>query len=157
MNKTTSQMKKAFAKLLYENSNIVNLIDDKTIVYPDDLLGTHIFTRLKIDFTEQEVGSYIGLNISYPSVCSNELYKNYILTILIVSHNDHVSTRNGDSRVDLLGEEIVGLLNWNSNIGFILELKSDVERVLDMNHYSRELVFKSITSNSVNNGVKVNG
>lgn len=150
-------MKKSFAKLLYGNPNIVNLIDDKDIVYPDDLLGTHIFPQLKIKFTEQEVGSYIGLNISYPTVAKNELYKNYILTILIISHNDCLVTNTGDNRVDLLGEEIVNIFNWNDKIGFTLELKSDFERVLDETHYSRELTFKSITSNSIENGVKKYG
>lgn len=150
----TSQLKKSFAKLLYENPNIVKLIDDKDIVYPDDLLGTHIFPQLKINFTEQEIGSYIGLNISYPSVAKNELYKNYLFTILIISHNDCNTTLTGDSRVDLLGEEIVSIFNWNDKIGFRLELKSDFERVLDEAHYSRELTFKSISSNSIENGVK---
>ena len=146
-------MKNKFANLLIQNNNIVNLVNANEVEYPDDLKGTHIFPRLKIDFTEQEVGTYIGLNISYPSICNNELYKNYLLTILIVSHNDHISLGN-DSRVDLLGEEITNLFNWNDQIGFTLELKSDIERVLDADHYSRELVFKSITSNSIANGVK---
>ena len=101
-------MKNAFANLLISNQNIVSLIDSNKIVYPDDLLGTHIFPILKIDFTEQEVGTYLGLNISYPNICNNELYKNYVLTVLIVSHNNHIAVGN-DSRVDLLGEEITTL------------------------------------------------
>ena len=153
----TSQLKKAFAKLLYENQNVVTLIDDKDIIYPDDLLGTHIFPQLKIEFTEQEIGTYIGLNISYPSVLKNELYKNYILTILIVSHDNFNIMNNGDSRVDLLGEEITNIFNWNNEIGFTLELKSDFERVLDKTHYCRELIFKSIVANSTQNGIKRNG
>lgn len=153
MNLTTSQLKRSFMKMLYEDEIMVQLIDDKTIEYPDDLIGTHIFPRLKVDFTEQEVGSYIGLKIDYPDICTNELYKNYILTLLFISHNGH-SFYQGSNRVDLMGEESIKLFNWNEKFGFRLELKSDREYVLDKKYYARELMFASIVSNGMVNGVK---
>lgn len=155
MSLTTSQLKRKFMKLLYESDAIVSLIGDDSIESPDDLLGTHIFPQLKVDFTEQQVGSYIGLKIDYPSICNNELYKNYYLTLLIISHTSHLLC-NGDNRVDLIGEETIKIYNWNEDIGFRLELKSDSEYVLDKSYYVREQIFSSITSNSMVNGVRQN-
>ncbi|MEF9983694.1 MAG: hypothetical protein RR806_03150 [Oscillospiraceae bacterium] len=150
MDKTTSQLKTIFMKCLYESPIIVDFIDDKKIQYPDDLLGTHIFPQLKVDFTEQEQGTYIGLNISYPSISRNELYKNYTLTFLIVSNNGHLYL-NGKNRTDLISEEIIHLFNWKTDVGCQLELKSDKEFVLDIKHYARELNFVSISNNSLDN------
>lgn len=133
--------------MLYENEAIVQLIGDTEIEYPDDLIGTHIFPRLKVDFTKQEVGSYILLDIDYPSICNNELYKTYLLTVLLISHNG-CSFYHGSNRVDLMAEEVIKMLNWNDTFGFRLELKADREYVLDKNHYARELMFTSVVSNA---------
>lgn len=153
MSLTTSQMKSSLMKMLYNNEDMVTLIDAKNIEYPDDLVGTHIFPRLKVDFTEQETGSYIGLKIDYPTVATNELYKNYTLILLFISHNG-CSFYRGSNRVDLMSEEAIRMFNWNEVFGFRLELKSDREYVLDKNYYARELTFLSMTSNSTVNGVK---
>lgn len=156
MNLTTSKLKKIFMKCFYESKEIVRLIDDKKIEYPDDLLGTHIFPVLKLDYTEQEMGSYICIAVDYPSICKNIVNKNYILTVLLISHNGHSITSTGDCRTDLLSEEVIKLLNWKDDIGFRLELISDKEYVLDKSHHARELIFDSIVSNSMINGVKQN-
>lgn len=138
--------------MLYENEAIVQLIGDTEIEYPDDLIGTHIFPRLKVDLTKQEVESYICIDIDYPTICNNELYKTYLLTVLIISHNG-CSFYLGSNRVDLMAEEVIKMLNWNDTFGFRLELKSDREYVLDKNHYARELMFTSVVSNSRENFV----
>lgn len=153
---TTSQRKRKLMMMLAEDETIFTLLDNKTAEYPDDLINVNIFPQIKIDFPSQEVATYIGLKIDYPSVCNNELYKNFHLTIMIISNNAHLKTKTGDSRTDLLGEAIIKVLNWNNDLGFRIEVVSDVEDPLDTNFYYRKLVFKSITSNSMINGMKQN-
>lgn len=152
---TTSKRKRKFMMMLAEDETIFNILDSKSAEYPDDLINTNIFPQIKIDFPSQEVASYIGLKIDYPSICDNELYKNYRLTIMIISNYAHLKTQTGDSRTDLLGEEIVRVLNWNNELGFRLKLISDVEDPLNENFYYRRLTFKSIIYNSLDNKLKV--
>ena len=140
--------------MLAEDVEIFNLLEGQPTQEPDDLINTLIFPQIKITFTDQETKTYIGLKIDYPSICRNELYKNYFLTIMIISNNNHLKSANGESRPDLIAEEIIDLLNWNNNIGFTLELVSDIENPLDNKYYYRELKFKSIKSNGVENGMK---
>lgn len=140
--------------MLAEDAEIFNLLEGQPTQEPDDLINTLIFPQIKITFTDQETKTYIGLKIDYPSICRNELYKNYLLTIMIISNNNHLKAANGESRPDLIAEEIIDLLNWNNNIGFTLELVSDIENPLDNKYYYRELKFKSIKSNGVENGMK---
>jgi len=151
---TTSKLKKKFMLIMAEDLEIFDLLDGQPAQEPDDLINTKIFPHIKVDFTPSESQTYIGLKIDYPSVCKNELYKNYRLTIMILSNNGHLKTKTGDSRTDLLAEEIIELFNWNNTIGFTLELVSDFEDPFNENFYGRRLVFKSITSNSIKNGNK---
>lgn len=139
---------------LAEDKIIFDLLDGQPEQDPDDLINTIIFPQIKITFTDQQTKTYLGLKIDYPSVCVNELYKNYILTIMIISNINHLKAPNGESRPDLIAEEIVDLLNWNNQVGFNIELISDKENPLNEKYYYRELKFKSITSNSLENGVK---
>lgn len=157
----TTDLKRKFMMMIAEDEITFKTIDNKNAQYPDDLFGTKtcpqsIFPQIKIDFTEQEAGTYIGIKIDYPSICKNELYKDYILTIMIISNNAHLKSPNGSNRTDIIAESLIRLFNWNSAIGFSLELVSDVEDPLDTKHYFRKLRFKSLTSNSITNGVKQN-
>lgn len=155
----TTLLKKKFMTMIVSDETIFKAIDNKKAEYPDDLFGNKVcpqsvFPQIKIDFTEQEAGTYIGIKIDYPSICENELYKDYILTIMIISNNSHLKSPNGFNRTDIIAEALIRLFNWNRSIGFTLELISDVEDPLDLKHYFRKLRFKSISSNSITNGVK---
>lgn len=154
---TTSQRKNKLMMLLAEDETIFKLLDNKSVEFPDELIYKNIFPQIKIDFTVQETQTYICLKIDYPSICNNELYKNYILTVMILSNNAHLKTLDGYSRTDLLGEEIIKILNWNNDMGFRMKVISDVEDPFDKNFYYRKLVFESIVSNSMVNGTKLNG
>lgn len=156
---TTSSLKRKLMMMIAEDEITFKTIDNKNAEYPDDLFGTRtcnqsIFSQLKIDFTEQEAGTYVCIKIDYPSICKNELYKYYILTVLIVSNNAHLKAPNGLNRTDIIAESLINLFNGNDILGFTLELESDIEDPLSNKHYYRKLKLRSISSNSVNNGVK---
>lgn len=157
MDDTTSQKKIQFMKLLINNPRIVELIDNNNIETPDDLINQNIFPRLKVDFTAEDASTYIGIKIDYPNITSNDVFKNCIVTFMIISHVGQIKTNTGDSRTDLLAEEITKMFNFNYNLGFTLKLIKDVENPFDENHYYRALSFKTIDYNSlenkINNGV----
>lgn len=155
---TTSKRKKKIMTMLVSNEKIFKLIDNKDISfeYCDDLINKNVFPHIKVNFTSQETETYIGIKIDYPSICNNEIYKNYRLTVMILSNNSHLKTHTGESRTDLLGEEIIKVFNWREDLGFRVELISDTEDPFDTNFYYRRLIFKSIASNSMNGGIKNN-
>lgn len=158
MNGKTSTLKRKILLRLAENERIFELIDNKKInkKNPDDLININIFPFLKIDYTVQEAGTYIGIKIDYPELNSNIIFKNTRLTVLIVSANRHLRAASGDLRTDLISEEILNSINWNDCFGFEVRLVSDREDPLNEDFYYRKLVFESVSPNSMKNGVKIN-
>lgn len=158
VNQKTSSIKKTIIRSIINTPSIVNLLD-ANVEYTDDLINTHVFPHLKIDYTVENVGTYIGIKIDYPDILdSNQLYKDFLLTVLIISNNQHLKTESGDSRTDLLGEEILDLFNWSNTLPFVFRLKvcTDIENPLDEDFYFRKIIFESFTPNSIENGVKIN-
>lgn len=155
---TTSMMKKALLVGIAENKKIFNLIDNKEAKYPNDLIGINLFPHMKIDFTEQQTGTYIGIKIDSPSISEkNDLYKNSVLTVMITSHNSHLMTTDRDSRVDHISEALIEMLNWNDDYGSMLRLKSDTEDPLDTRYYCRRLLFSTMSGNSIEKRLKNGG
>ena len=143
---------------MVNSPNLVNLIDNPNISAdnPDDLIYTNIFPYLKVDYTIQEAGTYIGIKLEYPDINDNELYKDVILTFLIVSANGCLKVPGGYSRTDLIAEELLSLFNWSSDLGFKIKLYAEKEDPVNENFYYRRLTFESVAPNSVENGVKIN-
>lgn len=158
MNGTIPNLKRQIMLKLANSSEIFDLIDNKNISKdsPDDLIYVNIFPYLKVDYTVQEAGTYIGVKLEYPNIDNNEIYKDAQLTFLVVSANTHLKTSGGYARTDLIGEEILKLFNWDDSLGFTIELMGDTEDPVDENFYFRKLVFKSISPNSMKNGDKIN-
>lgn len=154
---TTTDRKKSFLRELYTNPKIVEYIDAKDIEYDDELLNTHLFPYVRIDGVLQDIGTYIGIKVDYPRVLDNDVYKSYTLTAVIISHFDHLKMKTGDARTDVIADELISMWNRDRDNGFKLELVSDVEDPLNDSYYYRQLIFKSITANSIVNGVKTNG
>lgn len=158
MNGNTSTLKRKIMMMLASNPDIFELIDNKTIDRdtPDDLIYVNIFPYLKVDYTIQEAGTYIGVKLEYPDMNPNEIYKDTQLTFLVVSANTHLKTDGGYARTDLITEKILENFNWNSVLGFKIKLVSDTEDPVDENFYFRKVVFKSVSPNSMKNGDKIN-
>lgn len=155
-----SLIKQEIMQLLCRNENIRNCIDNRseTIKKPEDLIGTSIFPNLNIKNTAQSIGTYIGLAVNFPSISANPLYKNMHVVFLVVSHKEHMLVDKADNkflcRTDIIAEELLDSFNWNTASGFEFELVSDKEDILNTNFYCREVVLRSLTSNSMKNGVK---
>lgn len=150
------KLKRKFLSLIWNNENIMTALDyqDYDDENPQDCMYKVLFPYIKIDGTIESVKTYIGLKIDVPNIARNDIYKNFTLTITVISHNSHMRTNYGGTRTDVICGELIKMLNWNNKVGFDLELFFDVEDPLDKNFYYRTVKFKSITSNSMINGVK---
>lgn len=163
MEDKSSVIKRDIMSRLCANEKIVELIGNTSsdIEYADDLIDVNIFPYLKVDYTVQDTGAYIGVAVSSPSINRNEIYKNTYVTILIISANSYMrftdAKRRGYCRTDLLAEEVLNTFNWNDCYGCKMKLVSDKEDALNTSYYYREVVFKLVSSNSMENGVKIRG
>lgn len=160
MESRASEIKRRVMLAICGNERIVSLIGDDGIEYPDDLIDTHIFPYLKIDYTAQNAGTYIGVAVDFPTINRNEIYKNMKITILVVVSNGSMrvedSEYKGKCRTDLITEELINIFDWNDFLGFKLKMYSDKEDVFNESFYCRKLVFTSVSDNGIRNGVKVN-
>lgn len=147
----TSVTKHKLLQMFAKDDTIFNLINNKSnmIEYPEDLIGINLFPYLKVDYTVEESGTFIGVKIEYPNVNqSNYTYKDTRITILIVCDNKSLATNSGYIRTDLVAERIVELLNYNRYFGYELRLVSDSEDPLNEKYYYRKLIFKSEANNT---------
>lgn len=158
MKDKASKAKKDLMLYLAADRTIFDAINNPNIPFVnyDDLIGENIFPYLKIDYTVQQAGTFIGVKIDYPSVNMNEIYKNVLITFLVVSSNGQLRTPQGDCRTDLIAERICELLDWSTAMGFRIELVSDKEDPLNGEFYYREIIFRSVSTNGIENGVKIN-
>ena len=150
------KLKRKFLSLIWNNKNVMTALDysEYDEENPDDCMYKVLFPYIKIDGTISAVKTYIGLKIDTTSISRNDIYKNFVLTISVICHNEAMRTNYGGTRTDVVCGELIKMLNWNNKVGFDLELFFDVEDPLDKTYYMRTIKFKSITSNSMVNGVK---
>ena len=151
--------KRMIFNYLLQDKELVKLIDGKKdngmpIDIPDELLGKYIFPFLKIDYTVENTGTYIGLKIDYHNTNKNPVIKDMLLTFLILSNNKHLLTNNGDTRTDRIGDRLNKLLVWNNTLGLTIKLVSDEEDPFDENFYYRKIVFSSMEEDNIKNGKK---
>lgn len=149
-------LKNSLIKHLCSNATVVTLIDaTEELKCNDDLLGTHIFPFFKVNFTLEETGTYLCVKIDEMNNPQNTSFSPYRFSVMVISHNGHLLNK-GCSRVDVLGETIKELLNWNDDFGFQLEFKNSTEGFLGERYYYRTLEFISKTYNNLQNKIRRN-
>lgn len=152
MSITTKDIKRKIMLELAKDKQIFNLLDNSTIKYDcyDDLIYSNIFPFLKVDFTETQVGNYIGIGVDYPIVRLDEIYKRSQITFLIICNTDTLRLGNSSyARTDVIGERIIDLFQGSQDFGYEMGLYSDKEGVHSSRFYYRELVFQSKSNNVV--------
>lgn len=158
MSQRTSRQKRKIMKALYENSKIVELIDNKDISEPDQLINVNIFPLMKVPNTQEEAKTMICVKIDYPNVMRNDVIKNCQITFTTISHVSHnTTTRTKEPRTDLITEEIIDEFNLNDTLGFRWHLVSDTEGAFIEDWYSRVVIFKADRLNGLEDGKRFNG
>lgn len=158
MNGSTMELKRKIMMKLAKDPKIFELIDNKNVDpdCPDDLIYQNIFPYKRVDYTVQEVGSYICVGLDYPKINHNEIYKNVSLSFYIICNSNAMKVNGGYSRTDAIAERIIELFDWTSDLGFRIELNYEDEDALDENFYFRRLVFSSFSPNGMKDGKKIN-
>ena len=154
-----TQFKRSIIRMMYENPDIIfDLSPVESEGYdpadPSTIVNIRIFDRIRVPKIEVTAKAYIGIQAICPTVFSNDVYKQMVLTVAIFAHEDvmHVQGQCGN-RIDLLGGDIVKMLNWDDKHGFDIKLISDFEQTESDDYYSRTIKFGTTRSNGVKNGV----
>ena len=158
MNGTAAELKRKIMLRLANDEEIFRLIDNKNIDpdEPDNLIYNNIFPFKRIDYTVQEVGSYICVGLDYPKINHNEIFKNASLTFIVVCNTNAMKVDGGYARTDAIAERIIELFDWTTDLGFRIELSYEDEDAIDENFYFRRVVFTSFSPNGMKDGKKIN-
>ena len=150
MSITTKDIKRKIMLKRAEDKEIFDLINNTGVSYDcyDDLIYRNIFPFLKVDFTETQAGNYIGVGIDYPVVRARETFKRSRITFLIICNTATLRIGNSSyTRTDSVAERIIELFQNSNELGYDMELYSDIEDIHSSKFYYRELVFQSKSNN----------
>ena len=154
--------KRKLISFIINNTNILQALGiDISTESEEDIVYKYIFPYLKNPNTQLISKSFITMEVDSEIMSSNKIYKDFIVTICVICHDEEMKFKDevmkiGGTRLDYISGEIVNMFNWE-NIGFTLELQKDSGSILNDSYFIRELVFKTISANSMSNGVKING
>ena len=153
------EKKRQIFKFLLEDKELFELLDarnedGKKITIPDELLGKFVFPYLKIDYTVEDTGTYLGVKIDYTNDNPNPVIKSMTVTFLILSNNKHLLTDTGDTRTDRIADRLNQLLVWNHSLGFRFKLYTDQEDPFDETFYYRKVIFTAMEEDNIKNGKK---
>ena len=137
--------KQKITSLIINNSDIVDLFDEPTIIDPEKLIYNNVFNFIRIPKTPEETKSYVCFKIDIPEVCpSNFLYKTIVITFWVITHQDNMITDLGGTKIDLMAIEIEKIFNGYKGFGNKpLELISNIEGVASNIHPCRIITFRA--------------
>lgn len=144
---TPCNVKQSLLSLIAEQPTITQLLDQSSIINPDEQIGVCLFPYLKTNWQEQDTKTYIGLAVNFPSLGANKLYKNCEIVVMISSHYTHLQLSSGATRTDLIAQAILDQFNGTNVLGFTLKLKADIEESLPPPFYGRKLLFQCVVAN----------
>lgn len=127
---------------IINDADIVEAIDNNDAVNPEDLVYSSIFPYIKIPDTIEEVRTFILMSVDINRILNNRTFHEISITIWVLSHQNHMKTNYGCTRIDYIADRIEKLFNLNGGFGYKdLQLIKNRERVLNNKHLYRELVF----------------
>lgn len=144
------QYKTALLPLLFNSEEIVRTIDNKDIDpdSPDELIYKSLYPFLFIPETQDKVATYICFDLFVTDVKDN-LLKTVELHFYIFSHQDHMRTQFGYSRIDYIQHQIDKILNGSTIIGIDnIQLKKSIPLLFGtMPYRGKELIYTVLNLN----------
>lgn len=140
------QYKQKIASMLINNEHIVDVIGNKDIEEPEELIEQNIFNYLRYPFAPEEELTFICFEVECPEVYSdqNYLFKQNVITFYIVTHERLMPTvgHEGATRIDLLAAYVDEMFNGARGFGSKpLELISSESQPLSLKHRCRILKY----------------
>lgn len=144
--------KRIIEQMLYSDEDIVEIIENPSIdpECPEDLIYENIWPCIRIPGTQDVSKNFITFTVDdkEPSRINSSM-KTQIIQFVVFVHKDHIKTKYGMSRHDLLGYLIRDIFHLSNCLGSQMELVSNREYVADADYVSRTLRFELTTPNSV--------
>ena len=137
--------KQQITSLIINNESIVKLINEPEITNPEELIYHNVYDFIRIPETIDEEKTYLCVKVDVPEVYrSSFLFKQLIICIYVISHQNQMITEYGGTRIDLIGALLDKMLNGRKDIGKKkLELISNIEDSVGARHRCRILKFKA--------------
>ncbi len=143
--------KRLIEQMLYSDEDIVEILDNPNIdpECPEDLVYENIWPVIRIPGTQDVSKNFITFKIDdMERMQYNSVMKSQYVQFVIFVHKDHIKTKYGIPRHDLLGYLIRDIFNLSNALGPQMELQSNKESVTDSDYNTRTLTFELITDNS---------
>ena len=143
--------KRLIERMLYSDEDIVEILDNPKIdpKSPEDLVYENIWPVIRIPGTQDVSKNFITFKIDdMERMQYNPVMKSQYVQFVIFVHKDHIKTKYGMARHDLLGYLIRDIFNLSNNLGPQMELISNREGVTDTDYHTRTLRFELIDDNS---------
>ena len=143
--------KRLIEQILYSDEDIVEILDNPDIdpEIPEDLVYENIWPCIRIPGTQDISKNFITFTVDDKErMPSNNIMKSQVVQFVVFVHKDHVKTKYGIPRHDLLGCLIRDIFNLSNALGPQMELMSNKEYVTDTDYYTRTLRFELIDDNS---------
>lgn len=143
--------KRLIEQILYSDEDIVEILDNPDIdpECPEDLVYENIYPCIRIPGTQDVSKNFITFTVDDTErMLSNSVMKTQTIQFVIFVHKDHIKTKYGMARHDLLGYLIRDIFNLSNKLGPQMELLSNREGVTDTDYHTRTLRFELIDDNS---------
>ena len=127
------------------NEDIVNAIDQKgiTIENADELIYSNIFFFFLVPDTEDEKKTYITISVNIPQIYKWSIYKETIISIRVITHQDLMQLKNKGTRIDhisaLIEDELKDKVYFGKSKMYLI---SNTEGYVDYRHRYRLLKFE---------------
>lgn len=143
--KDIAKYKQKLVSALIGNTDIVAALSAEDITNPDDLAYTHIFPYLRNPDIQDISKCFITMSVDVPQVSTkNYFFKDMLLIVNIVCHEEIMKTDYGATRIDYLSGLVDAELNGRRDFGNIaLELVSNVEGSSSNGFCFRTMRFRS--------------
>ena len=143
--------KRLIEQILCFDKDIVEIVDNPSIdpECPEDLVYENIWPCIRIPGTQDVSKNFITFTVDDTErKPSNTVMKTQIVQFVIFVHKDHIKTKYGMARHDLLGYLIRDIFHLSNKLGPQMELVSNKEGVTDTDYCTRTLRFELIDDNS---------
>lgn len=144
--------KRIISRMLYEDPDIIEALDNPELdpECPEEYMYNNIYPFIRIPGTQDTSRSYITFMLDDMDKAQfNKTMKSQFLKVVIFVHKDHIETKYGADRHDLLGYLVKDIFHLSNSLGLQLTLLSDREGVTDTDYCTRTLQFEMTTPSSI--------
>lgn len=144
--------KRIIEKMLYSDPDIIEVLDNPKLDpnCPEEYLYENIYPIIRIPGTQDVSKNYITFMLDDMEQSQfNKAMKSQYLKIVIFVHKDHVKTKWGMPRHDLLAYLVRDIFHLSNSLGLQVTYLNGREGVTDTDYITRTLQFEMTTPNSI--------